>query len=330
MVQAEIGREYPEEGEQESINGIIESVKRNLTRVYKKGHENRQFHAKMHACIKGTFHIANDLPADMQVGTFVSGKSYDCWVRLSNGNTRVVDDRKADLRGFAIKIAGVQGEQVVKDISMPATHDLLLVSYPTLLAASIKDFKKSIDAICNGIGGLILFTINPFNWGIVKRTLNSMKKHDNLFAVPYWSVTPYRYGNGNKAIKYKLVPTTTNLTKPAHKHATFLQDTIVADLAKQDITFDLMVQLQQDAVLDPMEDPTKEWSGPFTRIGTLVLPKQRFVPADTQEFGDNLTYSPWHCTKEHQPLGAINRARKATYDAIAKFRIEHNKKTTTL
>ncbi len=329
-MQREIGREYPEAGEQQTTLAIIAAIERSIEKVYKNGHQNRQFHAKMHACIKGTFTVDTALPADYQAGTFVAGKKYECWARLSNGNTKMVDDRKADLRGFAIKLTGVEGTQLVNDISMPGSHDLLLVSYPTLLAATVKDFKKSIDAICNGLPGLISFSLNPFNWGIVARTLASMQKQDNLFAVPYWSVSPYRFGADGKAVKYKLVPTTQNLAKPTQKSATFFQEVIVTDLAKQDITFDLMVQFQEDAVRDDMEDLTKEWKSPFHKIGTLVLPQQQFVPQAMQAFGDSLTYSPWHCSAAHQPLGSINRARQAAYDAISKFRIAHNQKTTTI
>ena len=329
-MQREIGKEYPEAGEQQTTQEIIAAIERSLAKVYGAGHQNRQFHAKMHGCIKGVFTVDPNLAMEYQVGAFKAGKQYDCWVRLSNGNTKVVDDRKADLRGFAIKLTGVDGPQVVNDESMPGSHDLLLVSYPTLLAATVKDFKKSIDAICNGLPGLVSFSLNPFNWGIVARTLASMKKQDNLFAVPYWSVSPYRYGAADKAVKYKLVPATQNLTQPTHKNPTFFRETIVADLAKQDITFDLMIQFQEDAVRDDMEDLTKEWQSPFHKIGKLVLPQQQFVPQATQHFGDNLTYSPWHCGAAHQPLGSINRARQAAYDAISKVRIAHNQKTTSI
>jgi len=320
----ELGKEYPEADEEQITLAIIAAIRRNLERIYKSGHINRQFHAKMHACIKGTFTVDPSLPADYQAGTFIAGKKYDCWARLSNGNSRVQDDRKADVRGFAMKLVGVDGPQMVNDISMPGSHDLLLVSYPTLMAATLKDFRKSIDAICNGLSGLVLFSINPTNWAILARILVSMKKHTNLFAIPYWSVSPYRFGADGKAIKYKLVPTTQNLVQPLQKSPGFLQETIVADIAKQDITFDLMVQFQEDAVRDSIEDPTKEWKSPFHKIGKLVLPQQQFVPQATQQFGDNLTYSPWHCSEAHRPMGSVNKARQAVYDAISKFRVEHN------
>ncbi|MCW3111266.1 MAG: catalase, partial [Segetibacter sp.] len=58
----------------------------------------------------------------------------------------------------------------------------------------------------------------------------------------------------------------------------------------------------------------------------IEIHPQNFDTPDQIAFGENLTFSPWHCLKEHQPLGGINRARKAAYEAISKFRLERNGK----
>jgi hypothetical protein len=44
----------------------------------------------------------------------------------------------------------------------------------------------------------------------------------------------------------------------------------------------------------------------------------------TGEFCENLSYTPWHALPEHEPLGSINRARRAIYTAISKARHEIN------
>ena len=36
------------------------------------------------------------------------------------------------------------------------------------------------------------------------------------------------------------------------------------------------------------------------------------------------SFSPWHGLAAHQPLGAINRLRRAIYEASAGFRLDHN------
>jgi hypothetical protein len=35
-------------------------------------------------------------------------------------------------------------------------------------------------------------------------------------------------------------------------------------------------------------------------------------------------FSPWNGLTDHQPLGQINRVRKAIYEASARFRLTHN------
>jgi len=39
---------------------------------------------------------------------------------------------------------------------------------------------------------------------------------------------------------------------------------------------------------------------------------------------ENLSYSPWHALKEHEPVGAINRARLPVYEQMARLRHEMN------
>jgi hypothetical protein len=38
------------------------------------------------------------------------------------------------------------------------------------------------------------------------------------------------------------------------------------------------------------------------------------------EFGDNLSFTPWHALSEHRPLGGIQRARRVVYETISKLR----------
>jgi hypothetical protein len=79
----------------------------------------------------------------------------------------------------------------------------------------------------------------------------------------------------------------------------------------------------------PVEDPTVLWDeaeSPFVAVATFTAPPQtswRNGVSQGQE--DLLSYSPWHGLAAHQPLGAINRARRETYDYSAGFRAEVNR-----
>ncbi len=323
----ELGKEYPEPNEARDTEEIIAAIKKRLERDYPPGKVLRQFHAKMHACVQATFKVEANIPEKLQQGFLIPGKSYEAWVRYSNGSDKVVKDKKADLRGMAIKLLNVNGEFIGDDKALPNSQDILTVTYPTLMSATVGDFKKNIKALCGGPSALILFALNPTNWPALVRTLKSLKKHNNLFAEQYWSVSPYRLGKPELAVKYSIIPTTKTTSSPIDKNdANYLRKIMQRDLESSTITFDFMVQLQEDADKMPIENTCVEWKSKFIKVATISIPPQNFNNKERDAFGENLSYSPWHCLKEHQPLGGVNRARHAAYTEIAAFRLERNKK----
>ncbi|WP_019504129.1 hypothetical protein [Pleurocapsa sp. PCC 7319] len=56
----------------------------------------------------------------------------------------------------------------------------------------------------------------------------------------------------------------------------------------------------------------------------LTIPPQDFTAPEQFEFCENLSYNPWHCASDHQPLGGIQRCRKLVYEEGAKLRHELN------
>ena len=77
----------------------------------------------------------------------------------------------------------------------------------------------------------------------------------------------------------------------------------------------------------PIEDPGVEWSetlSPFRKVATIKIIQQEFDTPAQNEFGEHLSFTPWHALPEHRPLGGVNRARKVVYEAISKFRHELN------
>jgi len=319
----ELGREYIEPDEASDTAAIIDAIKERLSKEY-PGKILRQFHAKMHGCVKATFTVLADIPQNFQHGFLVPGKSYEAIIRFSNGNTKVADDRKADLRGMAIKLLNVEGEMLQQDKDHPQSQDFLLVSHPTLMSSTVKQFRKNIEAICKGALGLVIFSLNPANWPTVFRTLQSMKKCGSILNLQYYSVSPFRLHAADVAVKYAAAPVS-NTAIPIKKHKNFLREEMSQRLSADSVIFDFMVQLQEDPVEMPIEDACKEWKSSWHKVATIEIPPQQFDNAQQDAFGENLSFSPWHCLKEHQPLGGISRARKATYEAIANFRLEKNR-----
>jgi hypothetical protein len=322
----EPGKEYPEPGEAKNTEAIIDAIKKRLTRDYPPGKTLRQFHAKMHGCVKGRLTVLPNIPENFQFGFLIPGRSYDAWIRFSNGNTKVLDDRKADLRGMAIKLLNVPGEMLVQDHLLPQSQDLLLVSHPTLMSPTVSSFRKNIEAICQGPLGLVVFALNPGNWPTIVRTLRSMKKCNNVLSLKYYSVSPFRLGKPEQAVKYAASRSQAETKINGNKDRNYLGRLMEEELRTQPVRFDFMIQLQEDPVSMPIENPCVEWKSPWQKVATIDIPTQTFNSPEQVAFGESLSFSPWHCLKEHQPLGAINRARRAAYEAISIFRLQQNEK----
>ena len=95
-----------------------------------------------------------------------------------------------------------------------------------------------------------------------------------------------------------------------------------------DVWYDFLVQFQIDPVRTPIEDPGQAWSetlSPFRKVATIRIPKQEFDTPGQMTLAENLSFTPWHALPEHEPIGGINRARKAAYHAISTLRHQRNK-----
>lgn len=68
-------------------------------------------HRKHHGCARAIFRVAPDIPAALRHGIFAHPRDFEAYVRFSNG--RVIDDRRADAHGMAIKLLGVEGEKLL-------------------------------------------------------------------------------------------------------------------------------------------------------------------------------------------------------------------------
>ena len=323
----EIGKEYIEPNEQENTQKIIDMIRKHLSRNYPAGKTLRQFHAKMHGCVKAIFRVLPDIPLNYHHGFLIPGKSYDAWIRFSNGSPTVVKDSKADLRGMAIKLLNVDGEMLVQDHQLPQSQDFLLVSYPTLMSPKVSSFVANVKAVCNGTLGLVLFALNPLHWMAIYRTLQSQKKTNNLFSLVYYSVSPFRLGTSDQAIKYAAFPVSnTEGEAPDKNDDHFLRKKMLKDLSSNSIFYDFKIQFQEDASSMPIEDVCVEWKSEWHTVARIEIVSQNFDTPTQNTFGENLTYSPWHSHSENRPLGGINRARKTTYEAIGKFRVDRNRK----
>ena len=326
--QLEIAQEQLQPDEDVHAQKLIELLKGKMQKDYASGKMLRDAHPKQHGCIRAEFSVESQLPNEMRVGVFKEARSYPAWIRFSNASGDVQADMKKDVRGMAIKLMGVSGEKLLEDEKDAQTQDFLLMSYPVLPVGTAADFHKLVDASING--HLLRFFLNPFDAHLHELILfaKAAKQHTNPLDIRYWSTTPYLFGA--RAVKYSVRPTSSNLSKmPENPSPDYLREIMQQQLAKEGASFDFMVQFQLDPKQMPIEDASIVWDetlAPFHKIATITILPQKFDSEAQMDFGENLSFTPWHSLPEHRPLGNINRVRKEIYRNLSMFRHAHNDK----
>ncbi|TXI16973.1 MAG: catalase [Nitrosomonas sp.] len=310
--------------ESKSIQDIAQIVERSIRAEAENGFARRGAHAKAHGCVKAQFSVL-PLPDELSLGIFSEAREYPAWIRFSNGAEKVQDDSVGDGRGMAIKLMHV-------DRSPSGTQDFVMLNHPVFFvrnAADYVEFQKAL-AIDNPVK-FFFPDINPLHFrlhelGIVMAIRS--KKVNNPLDAQYWSATPYRFSDS--AMKFSTRPC--NRTAPAlstdTSSANYLRQNMQAHLDREEACFDFMVQLRKRAAEMPVEDPTIEWSekdSPFITVAKITIPAQRFNTPEQLKFCEDLTFSPWHAIPEHEPLGGINRVRKAVYEISSRIRHELNR-----
>lgn len=291
----------------------------------------RDAHPKAHGCVKATFTVDSVVAEDLAVGTFQPSKRYDAWIRFSNGSKE--DDRESDARGMAIKLLGVDGPRLLQNESPGAhTHDLLLTNHNRFFLTNLADYTEFMKDVAEKGNPLSFFiSWNPLNWhlraGLLAYQFTSEPISSPLTS-RYWSAVPYKLGN--QAVKYSARPCGTALDRSGNHpdDPAFLSKALKAGLANgRGACFDFMVQRRGDADDMPVEDSTVEWSeddSPFEAIAKIEIPAQTFDSPEQTKFCENLSFTPWHATPDHRPLGSMNRTRKVVYEATSAERHKLN------
>ena len=89
---------------------------------------------------------------------------------------------------------------------------------------------------------------------------------------------------------------------------------------------ELCLQRFRDPRSTPIEDASVEWekdASPVEPIAVLTIPQGDITTLEAQARSraiDALAFNPWNTTDAFRPLGNLNRARKAVYDASAAVR----------
>ena len=154
--------------------------------------------ARAAGCVEAEFAVPADLPAPLKVGLFAQPGTYPARVRFANATSS--SDRERDIRGMSVKVRGVPGENLTPGVT---DQDFVLNSHPVMMAADAKSFLELLRA--NEAGGLrriLYFLTHPKAAGIARA---ARQQHTCHLDIPYWSATPYLFGDG-RAVKYRLRP----------------------------------------------------------------------------------------------------------------------------
>lgn len=315
--------------EEAHLDDIISSFKTQMRNLWKPGYFERGGNTKTHGLVRAELIVRDDLPEHMRRGIFAEPRSYRAWVRYSGPGPFVTPD--IDDVGFmsmAIKLMGVPGPKLMDDEKF--TQDLFGTSAPTFVSP---DTRTNAQLQRWSVKNAPFFYFFNFHETHILDSIMQLlwtKTQTSPLEDQYFSCVPYLLGEG-QAMQYSFwsrLKTRTPVPRlPLRPPDNYLRDAMVATLAKQDVEFDILLQVQTDPFLMPIENSAVMWPpklSPRVPAAILRIPKQTFDSPEQLAFARVLTYNPFHCLPEHRPLGNVSRARKRMYDELAQLRLRMN------
>ncbi|MFC4861334.1 catalase family protein [Pseudomonas sp. JS3066] len=297
----------------------------------------RDAHAKAHGCVKAQVSVVPDLDQGLRAGVFAEpGKTWEAWIRLSNGNAFPQFDSARDARGMAIKLLDVPGEKLMKSPTHTNEQDFVMFNHPVFFVRDVAEYRQNFNAQANGEKvGAFFPSWDPRTWEI-RHLVIALKTlapaPDSPVSATYSSISPYKLGEAN--IKYRVIPDPQSCPPyelPEQNTAlpNFLRNALYQQLSLDRVPacFAFQVQKQNAQHYMPIEDTSVEWDesvSPFVTVATIKVPAQDFDSREQNLACDNLSFNPWHGLPEHRPIGGINRLRKAVYEAVSAYRHERN------
>src|ERR1700761_3942883 len=161
-----------------------DTIEKDLRKQYERGTAKRDVHAKLTGLVKAEFTVNKNIPPHFAHGIFVPGKTYQAYIRYSNGSALPNrSDKKPDGRGMAIKLLEVPGVKLLDNAKEASTQDFVMqnhtaffTSNPDTYLAVMKRingtiFDKLALPFVLGLRGLML--AGKFKGGKKKKTLKT-------------------------------------------------------------------------------------------------------------------------------------------------------------
>lgn len=305
-------------GEEEKFNAYaqkLRAIQKSKSKKYGKG---RLLHRKGTLAMKAEFIINDSLPPHAAQGIFAKPGKYAAVIRLSNGSFDIKSDKVPDIRGFAVKVNGIQGISALTG-KTTTEQDFVMINHSTFSSARAEDFLDLLVALTTGPGALFKLLGKRYGFfGTFKVIANLMKvlgkKFTGYASETFSTVLPIK--NGTNAVKLRIRPEKSGVT--AINKADLAED-LRAKLKSQPLVYVIELQFFTDAETTPIEDASAEWAeseSPFIAVGKLVIPLQVLEGAAYDSFAaevEKMKFDPWNALEAHRPLGNIMRARKMAY-----------------
>lgn len=118
----------------------------------------RDAHAKAHGCVKAELSVLPDLNPELRHGVFSEpGKTWQSWVRFSNGNAYPQFDATRDARGMAIKLLDVPGTKLMPGRGHDSEQDFVMFNHPVFFVRDVAEYRQNFAAQASGQKVLAFF-----------------------------------------------------------------------------------------------------------------------------------------------------------------------------
>ena len=292
----------------------------------------RAFHRKQILALRARLEVLPDLPEHARQGLFAKPGGYDAWIRLSNGSVDVAGDRKPDIRGFGVRVLGVDGPGALGGTTK--AQDFVLINREVFGFSKPDEFVELVTALVRGPLSLVGYIVRRYGlFGGLKRLREigkGMARPFSGFATEsFFSAAPI--ANGPYAVRVRLRPETAAARgqaagAPAAKAGNDWAADMRAHVSRGPIRYELQLQFYSDEKSTPIEDGAVDWAeanAPYVTVARLTIGEQPAEGAERDRFAadvEQATFDPWQALAAHRPLGAIMRARKHAYFASQKTR----------
>lgn len=294
----------------------FQSIQQENSKLFGKG---RTLHRNQLLGMKAKLEVLPDLPEHAKQGLFAKSGTYESLIRLSSGSMKIQPDSKGDIRGFAIKVLGLNAPGALGNGNVTA-QDFLLINLETFSSPKSDEFVGLVTAVAKGGGALLkyLFTTYGFLGAIsrIRKAAATFNKPFSGFATePFYSAAPISWGP--YAVRVRLLPPENQMpAKDASNHWGLDMKT---RLTQEPLVYSFQVQFFADETSTPIEDASKNWAeseAPYVTVARLTIPQQEFGSQEAISFQtkvEEAIFDPWEALLEHRPLGDVMRARKYVY-----------------